>query len=101
MTSKRDFYEAVYDMLIQEGQIRTNVHTEWGRKAFVTYFLGGGIEWRFQGSLGFGGKFYRGYQHYVSCYPEDRSPKTDKVITRLNANIRALEGLFPLQSTEF
>ena len=47
-------------------------------------------EWRFQGSLGFGGKLYEGRPPYVSCYPEDRTPERDRVIARTNEALAAL-----------
>ena len=47
----------------------------------------GSYEFRFQGSLGFGGKIYfnphRGL--YVSCYREDETPERNSAIERMNA----------------
>lgn len=43
-------------------------------------------EYRFQGELGFGGKLIwdqaRGFR--VTCYPEDRTPERDQIITTTN-----------------
>ena len=57
------------------------------RERFYQYFKNTELplEWRFQGKLGFGGKFYKTHEKmYVSCYPEDMNPKRMSVITRAN-----------------
>ena len=42
-------------------------------------------EWRFQGELGFGGKFWiRGDKWYVNCYREDETPERRKMIDEVN-----------------
>jgi hypothetical protein len=42
-------------------------------------------EWRFCGSLGFGGKFWRNDgRFYVSCYREDETPARLKAIAEAN-----------------
>ncbi len=43
-------------------------------------------EWRFQGKLGFGGKYYSG-RNVVDCYTEDRDDKTTKIIEELNEKL--------------
>jgi hypothetical protein len=55
-------------------------------------------EYRFQGLLGFGGKFRRNSRWYgkgetwlVDCYPEDRSPERDKLVEATNKALSALE----------
>ena len=40
-------------------------------------------EWRFQGKLGFGGKYYS-ERNVVDCYTEDRNPTTIAIINELN-----------------
>lgn len=54
-------------------------------------------EWRFQGLLGFGGKFWneynyidKRYQWRVSCYSEDENPKREQIIKDTNAKLFAL-----------
>jgi len=43
------------------------------------------VEWRFQGKLGFGGKFYKIREKmYVDCYLEDKTPEREKIITEAN-----------------
>jgi hypothetical protein len=55
------------------------------------------MEWRFQGLLGFGGKFWNEYSYgekrpkwRVSCYTEDENPKTDKIIKETNEKLYTL-----------
>lgn len=50
-----------------------------------------GNEWRFRGSLGFGGKVYRSMGSYrVNCYEEDRTPERYSCITRANKALIAI-----------
>lgn len=50
-------------------------------------------EWRFGGSLGYGGKFWdNGGRYYVSCYPEDEKRVSMECIEKAN---RRLEALHP------
>lgn len=88
----KDFYGKVYDLLVSQGQIR--VSDKYERAHFSRYFAEeSGREWRFGGGLGFGGKFWHNdSRHYVSCYPEDRTAKREKLINRLNAAIAELEA---------
>ena len=42
-------------------------------------------EYRFQGNLGFGGKFYNsGGKWYVTCYLEDLTPERELIIKTVN-----------------
>ncbi len=62
---------------------------------FVNYFslekgCQGG-EWRFQGKLGFGGKFYLELDGMrVDCYPEDKHSNIKLLITRTNHRLSML-----------
>jgi len=54
-------------------------------------------EWRFQGLLGFGGKFWNEwsymdekYQWRVSCYSEDENPKRERLIKETNERLNTL-----------
>lgn len=64
-----------------------------------------GVEFRFIGALGFGGKFHlhgrhfllgrdphltTDYRCYVSCYPEDATPERQEMIERANERLSAL-----------
>lgn len=46
-------------------------------------------EFRFQGRLGFGGK-YRRKTNTVDCYPEDENPTRQRLIAETNAALDAL-----------
>ncbi len=50
------------------------------------------FEFRFQGSLGFGGKvwLYNGDYPYVNCYREDQTPKRKKAIAQADQALREL-----------
>jgi len=52
----------------------------------------GGDEYRFMGSLGFGGKFWvsRELGFYVSCYPEDKTPDRVAVIDDTNRRLSTI-----------
>jgi hypothetical protein len=48
-------------------------------------------EWRFCGHLGFGGKFWRNDGRlYISCYKEDQTKKTQKIIDKVNVLLAEL-----------
>lgn len=86
--SKRPFYEAAYDLLVKHAGARDS---EDARESFVLAFTQVEYpcgEYRFQGSLGFGGKFYRedyaSQKHWVGCYPEDRTPTREMEIRIVN-----------------
>lgn len=49
-------------------------------------------EYRFQGLLGFGGKFWRyDGRWYVTCYPEDETPARKEMIKKTNEALAALK----------
>jgi hypothetical protein len=82
--SERDAHR-VYDLLVEYVSA-----DEDDRLAFVRYLTEpagmGNHEWRFMGSLGFGGKLrfnpWRGA--YIDCYPEDRTAERDAAIAMVN-----------------
>jgi hypothetical protein len=84
-----EFYNEVYDILMkQAGAIGG-----WQRESFVFHFMQSEPprEWRFQGLLGFGGKFWRNDGRiYVNCYSEDRTPARERMIEATN---KALDEL--------
>lgn len=90
----KEFYRKIYDLLADNGQVKFDPDWYYAEKEhFASYFIEeGGREWRFQGDLGFGGKFRAdGNRHYVYCYPEDETPKRKKLILNLNEAISKLE----------
>jgi hypothetical protein len=85
----------IYDALIEHaGAYKPeDGERDSGRDSFVRYATEGTWrEYRFQGSLGFGGKarFY-GENFYVDCYPEDITPKRQDAIEATN---KALTEIF-------
>lgn len=76
---------AVYNILVQHAGA-----SEWRRDEFVFMHANGRCdEYRFTGTLGFGGKFWR-QQWDVTCYQEDVTPQRQKAIDETNAALAAL-----------
>jgi hypothetical protein len=91
--TRLEFYDAVYDLLARTGNVPI---FQRDKTAFTAYFGEPGWpstrEWRFQGHLGFGGKFWRNDgRHYVSMYREDSTPERERVLSSLNEAIEQLE----------
>lgn len=72
--------------------------SEEDRDQFIRYVLiwdeNRALEWRFQGSLGFGGKIwlYNSDVPYVNYYPEDKTEARDLAVKKANAELVALFG---------
>lgn len=81
--------DRIYDILIEHVGASPSKDQ---RETFIDYFLERrAVEWRFCGNLGFGGKFYRLYQHYyVSYYPEDQTPERDSAIAKVNELLKEI-----------
>jgi hypothetical protein len=78
---------AIYDILVE-----TCGASEHDRSSFVynqtTSYC---REWRFQGKLGFGGKFYNERNEWVvSCYITDETPQINRMTTKANAQLETL-----------
>jgi hypothetical protein len=58
-------------------------------------------EWRFQGNLGFGGKFRlrSDLSCAVDCYPEDETPARRETIQKANSALKELGARFGVQPT--
>lgn len=82
---KIQFIIEVYDILVELGAI------EKMRTAFTQYLLDKDYskEWRFQGKLGYGGKYYFP-ENRVDCYSEDFDEKTQILIEEANKKLRLL-----------
>lgn len=83
------FYNKVYDILQNMGGATGDEY----REAFIFEFVEDKYstdEWRFQGKLGFGGK-YRGELNSVDCYPEDETPERLALIKKINKALKELE----------
>jgi hypothetical protein len=91
----QDVAEKIYDILCEHaGCYRAKEgETDLSRMSFIRYATEGTwTEFRFGGSLGFGGKVWNNAGHwYVSCYYEDEGKKQTKIIGKTNA---ALDKLF-------
>jgi hypothetical protein len=82
---------SVYDVLVRECGA-----SERNRESFVSAETASFItEYRFQGKLGFGGKFYRanGDNWYVAYYTEDASEERDQAAARANETLKELQKL--------
>ncbi len=84
-----EHYNKVYDLLVsiggaperdRDGFILCHIDTEHPCR-----------EYRFQGVLGFGGKYWK-LDNRVNCYPEDESPTRREIMDRLNAALEQLAG---------
>ncbi len=95
MTKKYDeaTLKAIYEILIR-------TCGAWDGPDACTQFIGAAehftalrsFEYRFQGSLGFGGKvwLYNGEYPYVNCYQEDETPERTKAIAQADQALREL-----------
>jgi len=85
---------AVYDLLVEHCDAPGSPDS-WMRENFIHHQTAGSTdEYRFQGSLGFGGKFWNcNGQWYVSAYPEDVTacPERQQMIDAVNAALTELK----------
>lgn len=93
-----DFYGKCWDILVEHAGAY-NDNRGYNRAAFVQSMLdegyGGCQEYRFDGTLGFGGKFRRNgnrnYRVHVTCYPEDETEKSRATIAKVNKLLAELQ----------
>lgn len=85
MSLTQDAAHSVYDVLVAVCGAN-----EARRDGFVSHYVSESpsSEWRFQGALGFGGKF-RYPRLTVDCYPEDQTPEIDAIIQKTNESLAA------------
>lgn len=91
-----DQANAVYDVLVgicgaSDAKTRTDPYV--GPRADFEYHQTAGAtdEYRFQGALGFGGKFWNcNGRWYVTCYREDETAQRRAMIEATNAALAAL-----------
>jgi hypothetical protein len=90
MTRKQG--NCVYDLLVEQAGAPEDL-----REDFL-YWLATDAqprnyaEFRFQGKLGFGGKFWlTGDGMYVTCYWEDVTPEREKILKTVDDSLAALE----------
>jgi hypothetical protein len=99
-----EFYEKVYDLLIELAKA-----PEWMKDNFVHYATSEAddhFEWRFQGVFGFGGKIWRRvdrydsdtqttyYKHDVNAYTEDYTPELRKLQAKINKRLAEMDASF-------
>lgn len=82
----------IYNVLTSDAAAR-----EFNREEFLQWFAQGeregGREFRFCGSLGFGGKFWRNMgRWYVNCYREDATEERQRIIQRVNEKLERLRA---------
>jgi hypothetical protein len=73
--------QKIYDLLVTIGGAAERM-----RESFIYHHCeaeDGCGEWRFQGKLGFGGKYYS-RMNKVDCYTEDRTQEAENVMEKLN-----------------
>lgn len=90
LPSNDSFYHKVYDILEDLGGATGDGY----RDSFVYNYTKDKYksdEWRFQGKLGFGGK-YRGERNVVDCYTEDENPERRRLIKKINAALKKLQN---------
>lgn len=89
MTSTRLFHDKVLDVLVHVCQASDS---DLERAQWSNFWLDTeGTEYRFVGSLGFGGKFRRDpHQWSVDCYVEDMTPERRAKIAVANGELEAL-----------
>jgi hypothetical protein len=79
---------AVYDLLMKIGGAHENY-----RGHFIQHYSepDPSREWRFQGHLGFGGKFYLSHDKFrVDCYQEDYTDERSALIAEMNEKLEWL-----------
>jgi hypothetical protein len=88
-----DEANAAFDVIEQECGAHPALRDDFVRYAVREKASSFGIEFRFQGHLGFGGKIHRNSNRnalfYVDYYPEDKTPERDAM--QDNANTRLAE----------
>jgi len=87
--AKETYFSAVYDILVQ-----TLGANESDRENFIACHSFSCVEeWRFQGKLGFGGKYWSG-RNQVSFYAEDSNPVREFLTTQANEQLSQISIQF-------
>lgn len=84
---------AIWDVLVKHAGASAD---EWDRHDFVSAAMDGTMtEWRFQGRLGFGGKFYLERRRWrVGAYPEDMTPERQRMVGEANGALAGLRASY-------
>ncbi len=87
----RAFYERAWDILVQHAGAPKDPDTKLSFVEAFTQVEHPAIEWRFQGLLGFGGKFWRtDGRFFIRCYPEDSNKSRERIISSVNQRLSDL-----------
>lgn len=82
---------AIYDILVRDAGAQPAM-----RNDFIRAQDEGCVEYRFCGSLGFGGKFWNNNDRwYINYYPENRTDQRDAAEARINAQLEVLQYGLP------
>ncbi len=76
----------IYDILVTIGAKESE------RESFLYYQTESEYqynEWRFQGKLAYGGKFYND-TNTIDCYTEDLTPERERIINEINIKLKQL-----------
>jgi len=85
VNAAKETYRCIWSILQEHAGARP-VYEDDFVYAFTRSSSGPPTEWRFQGTLGFGGKFWRyDGKYYVTCYPEDKTPERIATCDRVNS----------------
>lgn len=90
-----EIFGKIWDILQEHAGAR---NSSWEKETFIRSFAKETTsEWRFQGHLGFGGKFYRNCgRMWISCYSEDRTAERQVIIDKVNELLREIQYFEPL-----
>lgn len=98
LTKRLTRYQAnfIYDFLVITCKAREGDDAFSMREQFLNHVLEDEyIEFRFQGCLGFGGKFHMDdWRMRVSCYSEDETPENLELIGRINSVLELFYSSF-------
>jgi hypothetical protein len=80
--------ECVWDVLVECCNVSDNIIN---RSAFVNAAIEGRwTEFRFGGSLGFGGKVWNNGCFYITCYKEDETPERIRAMEKANEELEKI-----------
>jgi hypothetical protein len=92
MNIPRAWANEIYNVLVEECDAQ-----EHDRESFCLNVAEDCTEYRFEGNLGFGGKFWDYGVWHVDCYPEDLTPQAAAIIERANDRLESLYEQSPVE----
>lgn len=89
-----EIFSTIYDVLVTHAGANPKSKDEFIEGCLQTKFPM--TEWRFQGNLGFGGKFYRNSSgHRVGYYLEDKTPDREAIVEKVNKLLESIPHWYP------